>query len=183
LKHVRRDEIVDWITWTERRSGELASVMAAKAARRIHVGEYLTFLFENRTTVRYQVQEMLRVEKIVREADVAHELATYNELLGADGELGCTLLVEIDDPEVRAQKLGRWVDLPDHVYVELADGRRVRPNVDERQRESGRLSTVQYLKFRAGESVPVAIGCDHPEQSARTELAAEQRAALAEDLA
>ena len=183
MKLVGRDELVDWVTWSERRESELPAVLAAKALRRVHVADHLTFLFENRTTVRYQVQEMMRVEKIVREADVVHELATYNELLGGAGELGCTLLVEIDDPALRARVLGRWADLPDRVYVALEDGRRVRARVDERQRESGRLSTVQYLKFAVGRAAPVAVGCDHPEQTGETALAAEQRAALAEDLA
>ena len=183
MKPVTRDELVDWVTWTERRPAEIGAVLAAKAARRIHVGEHLTFLFENRTTVRYQVQEMIRVEKIVREADVVHELDTYNELLGGEGELGCTLLVEIDDPALRAAKLAAWTDLPERVYLALADGRRVRARVDDRQRTGSRLSTVQYLKFSTAGAVPVAVGCDHPEEAGETALSPEQRAALAEDLA
>ena len=73
-------------------------VLAEKSRRRVHVGGLLTFLFENQDTVRYQVQEMMRIERIVKEADILHELATYNELLGGHGELGATLLIEIDGP-------------------------------------------------------------------------------------
>ena len=80
--------------------------MQAKDARRVHVGRHLTFLFENHETIRYQVQEMTRAERMVKEADIRHEIDTYNELLGQGGDLGCTLLIEIDDPAERADKLG-----------------------------------------------------------------------------
>ena len=96
--------------------------MKAKGERRVHVGRYLTFLFENRDTIRYQVQEMMRAERMVREADIPHEIETYNELLGAGGDLGCTLLIEIDDPAERAEKLGRWLGLPQRLYAKLEDG-------------------------------------------------------------
>ena len=158
-------------------------MLAAKAARRVHVGSELTFLFENALTVRWQVQEMLRAERIVREKDVQRELDTYNDLLGGDGELGCTLLVEIEDPAERAVKLARWLALPEHVYAKLEDGTRVRARIDERQRIEEKLSSVQYLKFPLEGRVPVAIGCDFPEARAEAVLTDVQRRALAEDLA
>mgnify|MGYP000219825156 CR=1 FL=1 len=105
MKPVDRSEILDYVTYDERRAELRPRAMAAKATRRVVLaGGTLTFLFENRDTVRYQVQEMMRTERIVKEADVLHELHTYNELLGGPGELGCTLLIEIDDPA--AHELG-----------------------------------------------------------------------------
>jgi hypothetical protein len=80
--------------------------------RRVHVGPHLTVLFENHETVRYQVQEMMLAERIVRETDVQHELDTYTELLGGPGELSATLLIEIEEPRERDEKLVRWLDLP-----------------------------------------------------------------------
>jgi hypothetical protein len=148
----------------------------------VHVGENLTFLFENRDTRRYQVHVMLRAERIVREDDIRHERDTYNELLGGDGELGCTLLIEIDDAAERDVKLRSWLTLPEHVYVALDGGERVRARVDERQR-SDRLSAVQYLKFDTQGRVPRAVGCDLPELVLEAELAPETHAALAADLA
>jgi len=183
VKRVSRDEILDFVTYGERRDELRASAQAAKSARRVHVGAHLTFLFENAETIRYQVHEMMRAERIVREADIRHELDTYNDLLGGAGELGCTLLVEIEDADARAVLLSRWLGLPDHVYVALDDGRRVHATIDERQRDSGRLSSVQYLKFDTGGRVPVAVGCAHAEIAAETALTAVQRAALAADLA
>ncbi|MEZ4474855.1 MAG: DUF3501 family protein [bacterium] len=185
MRAVDRSEILDYVTYTEQREGLRAAALAAKRPRRLHVGRYLTFLFENRDTVRYQIQEMMRVEHMVRESDIQHELKTYNELLGGAGELGCTLLIEIDDVNGRAEKLTAWQGLNGHLYLERADGTRVRPTWDERQVGEERLSAVQYLKFPVGPEAPVAIGCDFPDEEVRgrTALTAEQRDALGADLA
>lgn len=182
MKPVQRGELLDYQTYEDRRPQIRDQVMRAKEARRVIVGTYLTFLFENRDTIRYQVQEMMRAERIVREADIQHELDTYNELLGGPGELGCTLLVGIEDPVERDGKLRQWWELPRHLYVKLGDGTLVRPAVDERQIGEERLSSVQYLKFAVGGRVPVAVGCDLPGPAAETALDEVQRAALARDL-
>ena len=153
-----------------------------KAARRIRVGEYLTFLFENRLTVRYQIQEMIRIERIVREAEIVHEIDTYNELLGGPGGLGCTLLIEIEQEAERDVRLREWRDLPKHLYVRLEDGRRVPAAYDERQADDDRLSSVQYLRFDTGGEVPVAVGTDFGPLEGEVELSAAQRQTLAADL-
>jgi hypothetical protein len=185
MKTVERDEIVDYVTYEERRADIRERMMRAKADRRIHVGPHLTLLFENRDTVRYQIQEMMRAERMVREADIVHEIETYNELLGGTGQLGCTLLIELDDPELRAVKLARWLDLPRHLYAKLEDGTKVRPTYDPRQVGETRLSSVQYLKFDVDGRAPVALGCDHPDPELNREvlLTDAQQAALASDLA
>ena len=183
-KPVERSEIVDYQTYAELRSEIRAAVMKEKEHRRIHVGPHLTFLFETHATMRYQVQEMMRAEQIVKEADILHEIETYNEVLGGPGELGCTLLVELESPEERAVKLAEWLELPKTLYVRLADGTKVRPTYDERQVGEERVSSVQYLKFKVGDDAPVAIGCDHPDPELHheTELSDVQRAALQKDL-
>jgi hypothetical protein len=184
MKPVPRSEILDWMTYSEQRDALRPAAIAAKDARRIVLGDgTLVMLFENQDTVRYQVHEMLRTERIVREADILHELHTYNELLGGPGELGCTLLIGIEDPAERDAKLRAWLALPQHLYAELPGGRRVRPVFDERQVGDDRLSSVQYLKFDVGGEVPVALGSDLPGLEVRTELSERQRTALAEDLA
>ena len=182
MKPVQRDELVDWVTFSEQRPHRIAGMMLAKAKRRIHLGEWLTFLFENRDSVRWQVQEMLRIERIVREADIRHELDTYNELLGAAGELGATLLIEIDDPALREELLPRWLGLPARIYLRVEGGAQVFARFDERQQDERRVSTVQYLKFALAGRAPIAIGTDFPELAAEVAFTAEQRAALEEDL-
>jgi hypothetical protein len=183
MRPVRRDELLDLAAY-ERSRGELrAAVLEAKRKRRVHVAGVLTFLFENTATMRYQVQEMIRAERMTKEADILHELETYNELLGAEGELGCSLLIELPDAAERDRKLREWVDLPAHLYVKLEDGTNVYARFDPRQVGSDRLSSVQYLKFDVKGRVPVAVGSVLPALTVETALDEEQRAALAADLA
>ena len=134
MKPVERREIVDYVTYEEGRDAFRDQVMAAKARRRVHLGEYLTLLIENHLTVQYQIQEMIRAERIVKEADIQREIDTYNELLGGEGGIGCSLLIEIADPAVRDVKLAEWLRLPERFYMQLEDGTRVWAQFDERQR-------------------------------------------------
>lgn len=178
---VTRAEILRLEEYDARRDAIRTAVLQEKGRRRVVVGP-LTFLFENRDTVRYQVHEMLRAERLFRDAEVQHELDTFNELLGGPGELGCSLLIELTDPTERDVKLRAWLGLPRHLYARLPDGRRVRAAYDPRQVGDDRLSSVQYLKFPVGGVAPVAIGCDLEDLTVETELSPEQRDALAQDL-
>jgi len=183
MKRIRRSDIVDYQTYDEIRTEFRARAMAEKDRRRIHVGPCFTFLFENELTLRYQIQEMMRAERIVREKEILREIETYDALLGKWGELPCTLLVELDDPTERELNLRRWRDLPEHIYLRLPGGGLVRPSIDEGQRDAHRISSVQYLKFPVGDKIPVALGIDLPGISSETIFTEEQRATLSEDLA
>lgn len=183
MRKVQRGEIVDYQTYEEIRDSFREQVFAAKARRRIHVGDCFTFLFENPLTIRYQVQEMMRAEKTVREKEIQHEIETYNGLLGDEGQLGSTLLIEIDDPVERAAKLREWLVLPMHVYARMEDGRTIRAQFDKTQLGSDRISSVQYIKFSVGGEVPVALGIDLPSLDCEVRLTDDQKSALAEDLA
>ncbi|MBW2525454.1 MAG: DUF3501 family protein [Deltaproteobacteria bacterium] len=182
MKKVERKDIVDYVTWTKRRPEERPAILEAKKPRRIHVSDELTFLFENADTMRYQIQEMMRVEQIVEEAAILHELETYNDVLGDDGELAATLLIEIDSPEGREKRLKELMGLPERLYLRFDDDSRAYARFDERQVGEERLSSVQYLKFDAKGLVPVAVGADHPALTAEKELGPAQREALAADL-
>ena len=183
MSPVRREELLDVSTYERARAEIRPAMLEAKRRRRVHVGGVLTFLFENAATVRYQVQEMIRAERMTREEDLRHELETYNELLGKRGELGVSLLIEIPDPAERDRRLREWLALPRHLYLALADGRKVRATFDPRQIGDDRLSSVQYLKFDVGGEVPVAAGADLPGLSVEARLDDEQREALRSDLA
>ncbi|MGB8930660.1 MAG: DUF3501 family protein [Anaeromyxobacteraceae bacterium] len=182
MRPLRREEILDLSTYERARDELRPAVMEAKRRRRVHFGSSLTLLFENAVTMRYQVQEMIRAERMVKEAEIQHELETYGELLGGPGELAATLLIEIPDPEVRDRRLREWIDLPGRVYLKLEDGERVRPRFDPRQVGTDRLSSVQYLNFDVKGRVPIAIGCDLGSLTGEQPLSEEQRAALSEDL-
>lgn len=165
-------------------------VLAAKERRRIRVGGHLTFLFENRETVRYQVQEMMRIERLVRQHDIEHELGTYNELIPKKNGLCASLLIEYETPAERAVWLRELLGLENHIWFVVGDSAPVKASFDTRQIATDRISSVQYISFQfsaeqAGMmSKGVAkIVVDHPRYQAETVLSAEQAAALVEDLA
>jgi hypothetical protein len=178
---VKRSDLVDYQTYADQRAQIRPEAMREKDKRRVHLGEHLTFLFESTQTIRYQVLEMMRAEQLVREADIEHELDTYNELLGDKGELGCTLLIEIDDQKHRNRLLRDWLGLPEYLYLALANGEQARALWDARQMDRERLSSVQYLKFRTAGARPIAIGVDHPALRLEAALSAEHQDVLFED--
>ena len=182
MKPVKREEILDYVTYEEERTKKREIIMKIKEPRRINLGGVFSFLFENTDTVSYQIQEMIRVERIVKESDIQYEIKTYNEILGKSGELGCTLLIEIDDPIERDLKLSQWLDLPKHIFLRLEDETKIMAKFDERQIGESRLSSVQYIKFNTEGKVPIAIGSDFHLFKAETILSVEQKKALEEDL-
>ena len=111
MRPIVREEILDFMTYIDRRDAMRPEILEAKRKRRISIGPYLMLLLENHQTVWYQIQEMMRVERIVREKDILHEIRTYNELIGKDGGVGACLLIGINDAEERAEKLTAWMDL------------------------------------------------------------------------
>ncbi len=181
MKPVRREEIMPPDVYEASREEIRRAILEAKARRRVSAG-VLTFLFENTATIRYQIQEMVRAEHMTRDADVRHELETYNELLGGRGELGVSLLIEVPDAAERDRRLREWLALPGHLYLRLEDGEKVRARFDPRQVGADRLSSVQYLRFDVRGRVPVALGCDLPGLTVETPLTEEQREALRTDL-
>jgi len=162
-------------------------VMALKDRRRIRVGGHLTFLFENRDTVRYQIQEMMRVERIVEPEAIRHEMDTYNELIPFRGELSASLLIEYDSPEERDVRLRELLGLEDHVWLAVGALKQSKARFDTRQISSDRLSSVQYIKFtlspeqRAAWHRGARIVVDHPKFQAEAALTAGQLAELVKD--
>ena len=181
MPKVHRSEILDFLTYGEQRDRIRAEAMAAKALRRVHLGEHLTFLFENHTTIRYQILEMVRAEQMVKESLIQHELDTYNAVLGDDGELGCTLLIEISDEAERAILLHRWRDLPGHIFMAFTDGTREAASFDAEQMNDEKLSSVQFLKFAVGSRTPNGLVTDLPELACQIHFSVETKGALMDD--
>lgn len=167
-----------------------ARVMAIKDARRVAVGPYLNFLFENRDTMHYQIQEMMRVERITEEEAIAHEIKTYNGLIPGAGELSATLLIEIDNPNVRDFKLRELVGLDEQVFLLIDRDYQIQAKFDDMQFNTEKMSSVQYIRFELGEQGAEALKntdsveflTTHPACSYRMSLSARQIAALKEDL-
>lgn len=164
-------------------------ILALKDRRRIHVGGHLTLLFENRETVRYQIQEMMRIEHITKPADIAHEVHTYNELIPARGELCASLLIEYETPAERDVKLRELLGLEKHLWLEVPGAGRTCAIFDPRQIATDRISSVQYIKFRLSDAQVngfpsgAAIVVDHPAYTERRDLTAAELAELAPDFA
>jgi hypothetical protein len=165
-------------------------VIAAKKHRRITVGPYLTILFENRMTVKFQVQEILRVERISTAEAVREELEGFNEMIPERGELSATLMIELvaSEADVAAQ-LRKLTGLSQHVWLE-AGGARVPAAFDQGRDDGRRISAVQYVRFAAGplraalleESKAAALVVDHPAYLHRAELTMDARRSIAADL-
>ena len=163
-------------------------VIEAKKSRRVQVGPFMSFVFENRLTVKFQVQEILRIERLTDPAAIQQELEGFNTMLPGPGEISATLMIELQgsDDEVKAQ-LARLYGLREHVWLELK-GSRVRGEVEEGREEPGRVSAVQYVRFKVADAQalvrgPAAIAIDHPQYGFRTELPEAARRSLAQDLA
>jgi len=180
--HVNRSEIIDYQTYEDHRVEIRREIFETKKHRRIHLGENLTFLFENHETIRYQILEIMRAEKIARESAIQEELNTYNNFLGKSGELACVLLIEIEAESDRKPLLESWMGLEKCIYLLDRKGNKIFAQHDPTQVGDRRLSAVQYLKFVIKEP-PVALGCTFDELAGEVELTKEQRNALAEDLA
>lgn len=141
-----RSEVVSTDVYNQKRPEIRDRMIKLKEQRRLHVGPYFTFLFENHDTMLYQIQEMIRAEGIKDEPAIQHEIDTYNALVGGPEEITATLLIEIPDPVVRAVKLAELVGLERHVALEF-DGKRSPALFDEAQISPEKVSSVQYIRF------------------------------------
>lgn len=190
MRPVTRDEIPTLERYEARRNEVRAEMIRVRARRRVALGDLVSLGFENRETVLYQVCEMMRAEHMVEPHRLDEELAVYNDLLPASGQLSCTLFIEVPDPAQIRTVLNRLVGVDEHVSVRVGD------TVVKGESEPGRsmlekTASVHYVKWtlpeeaqrhlRAGDR-PVEIVCDHPAYAARTLLSAEQVAELARDL-
>jgi hypothetical protein len=185
---VQLSDILSIADYEALRSAQRPHVLGLKERRRIRVGEHLTFLFENRDTVRYQVQEMMRIERIAESAAIAHELETYNELIPAAGELSASLLIEYETPAERDVHLRQLMGLDQHIWLDVA-GERTQAVFDNRQIGDDRISSVQYVKFpvtatqQAAWAGGATLVADHRYYSVERVLTAAERTELAGDFA
>ena len=163
-------------------------VIELKRKRRVSVGPLVTLLFENRTTVIGQIEEMCRAEGLESPEKIAEEIDVYNALIPDDGEISATLFVELTDAATLEASLNSLVGLQDHVWLDVGQSS-IRAAFDREQFKADRLAAVQYLRFpfrteatAALAEQPLALRIDHPSYTYTTPLSAETRAALVADL-
>jgi hypothetical protein len=187
MKPIDPSEIKNIADYEVERRTLRPEMIALKDRRRVCVGGHLTFLFENRETVRYQIQEMMRIERIVDRDAIRHEVDTYNELIPFRGELSASLLIEYESEEERRVRLHELLGLESHVWMVVGDQPPAQARFDTRQISTDRLSSVQYLKFsltpeqRACWRQGVRIRVDHPALAAEQQLTPEQLSELEKD--
>jgi len=170
-----------------------ARVMAHKKNRTVRLGDHLTLIFEDELTLRYQVQEMLRVERIFEEQGIREELEAYNPLVPDGHNLKATLMLEYPEPEERSRRLEELIGIEDRVWIQVEGHERVWPVADEDlERENERkTSSVHFLRFEVTEAMAgalkngagLAIGVAHPRYAAKLEAPPAVRNALVKDLA
>lgn len=186
-------DILNFFEYEKVRAEMRGRVIDLKRVRRVPVGEHLSFVFENRDTVLFQVQEMCRVERITDDARVQDELDVYNALLPGPGELSATLFIEITDKDQIQAVLDRFmgIDVGPTVWIQVGrdfalPGEFEAGHSDE---EKGKLSAVHFVRFafppdavRAFADSPVHLVVDHAAVRARVELQAETKTQLLQDL-
>jgi hypothetical protein len=189
---IKRESLLSLEAYARERNAFRARVMEHKKRRTVHLGEHLTLLFEDELTIRFQVQEMLRIERIFEEEGIRHELETYNPLVPDGSNWKATMLIGYPDVDERKRALERLKGIEDRVWVQIAGHDRVVAIADEdldRENEE-KTAAVHFLRFELTaamrqalrEGAAVTVGVDHPQYSAAAQLGPEVRAALAADL-
>jgi hypothetical protein len=169
-------------------------VIAHKKPRTIHLGEHVTLIFEDELTIRYQVQEMLRIEKIFEEEGIDGELAAYNPLIPDGSNFKATMLIEYEDAELRRRALAKLKGIEVRVWMQVEGCAKVFAIADEDlERENAeKTSSVHFLRFEMGQEmvaalkygVALGIGVDHPNYKAEIPAVGDAtRTALIADLA
>ncbi len=175
--------------WRKEHKGEL---IAHRKLRTVHLGDHITLQFESEMTIRYQVQEMLRIEKIFEEDAIAHEVEAYAPLVPSGTNWKATMLIEYPDVNERRRELARLIGVEDRMFVEVEGHARIYAIADEdldRENEE-KTSAVHFVRFefpaataaavKAGASVK--LGCDHRNYPAHVTIPPETLASLAGDL-
>jgi hypothetical protein len=189
---ITRDSLMTLEAYAKHRKEHKPRIIAHRRLRSVALGEHMTVQFEDEASVRYQIQEMLRIEKIFEEDAIQHEIDTYAPLVPDGSNWKATLLIEYPDPHERKRELARLIGVEDRLFVEVEGQPRVYAIADEdleRENEE-KTSSVHFVRFelppaardavRAGASVK--LGCDHTNYPLHVRITPETLASLAGDL-
>jgi hypothetical protein len=191
VRKIQRDEVANLYEYEKVRETARRDVIAEKARRRVAVGDRLSLLFENRRTVLFQIQEMVRAERIVAEDRIQDEVDVYNELIPDAGELSATLMIEIEEKERIKPELDRFlgIDAGDRLWLQVGREHVVPGRFEAGHSKEDKIAAVHFVRFALSPAAreafarePVAVVVDHAGYRARAELSEETRQALLEDL-
>jgi hypothetical protein len=191
--NIARDSLLSLEAYARQRKDFRAKVMAHKRERTVHLGEHVTLVFEDEQTIRYQIQEMLRIERTFEEAGIQDELDVYNPLIPDGRNFKATMMIEYPDVEERKRALAELKGIEDRVWVQVEGCTRVYAIADEdleRETEE-KTSAVHFLRFELDEEMAgslkagaaLSVGVDHENYQAEIgAVAAGIGASLAQDL-
>ena len=192
MRQLETSEILNLVEYEKVRDARRREIIGLKKPRRVSVGRYLTFVFENRETVWFQIQEMVRAERIVDEAKIAEEVEVYNALLPGPGELAATMFIEISEASQIKPVLDKLLGIDTRDYVRLTVGPHVVVGDFETghsDEERGKLAAVHFVRFklppearRSFRDAEVTLVVEHPNERARTVLSDVTKRALLHDL-
>lgn len=187
-----RNDLYSLEQYAEKRGGFRGRVLAHKKTRQVPIGAHATLYFEDRLTIQYQIQEMLRVERIFEAAGIQDELDAYNPLIPDGGNWKATFMIELEDADERRDALACLVGIEDLLWVQVADQAKVYAVADEdlERTTEDKTSAVHFVRFEltrdmvvaAKAGSPVQMGCDHAEYRCRTEISPAARDSLVNDL-
>ena len=173
MKKFRRSDLITLEEYSEKRKEFRTEVMKHKLNRRLAIGPNVTLCFEDRLTIQYQIQEMLRIEKTFEAEGINDELKVYNPLIPDGSNWKATMMVEFDDAAERAKQLVRLVGIEHAVWICVAGEEMVRPIADEdlERTTDSKTSAVHFLRFELGQSMikrlkagaELSAGIDHPD--------------------
>lgn len=189
MNKISLDDILGFSAYERVRQKFREDIIEKKKLRRISVGNQVSMVFENRNTVIFQIQEMLRAERITDLDKIREEIAVYNELIPDSGELSATLFLEIEDQSNLRDDLLKFLGIDEAVSFKVGD-HVIAGCFEEGRSKEDKISAVQYVKFPfapparqalvSGE--PAELVIDHPHYQARAALSAEAQRSLAQDL-
>lgn len=191
MQALTHDDLLSLETYAKQRADFRTRALEHKRNRKVRVGEHVTLLFEDRLTVQYQVQEMLRAEKIFEPEGIAEELAAYNPLIPDGHNLKATMLIEYEDVEERRRELVRLRNIEHEVLLVVEGHPPVRAISDEDlpRSDDEKTAAVHFMRFELDEAMVasfkrgagVSLRIEHPNYRAEARLTDAQRTALAAD--
>ena len=190
--HITADNLMSLEAYSKYRKAHQADVIAHRKLRSVRLGEHLNCQFESELSIRYQIQEMLRIEKIFEEEGVQQEIDAYAPLVPDGSNWKATLMIEYPDVNERKRELARLIGVEDRMFVEVEGHARVYAMADEDlDRENDeKTSAVHFLRFEFDPATVAALkagaaaklGCDHTHYPAHVSVPADTLASLAGDL-
>jgi hypothetical protein len=192
MDQLKRDDLFSLEQYAEQRADFRARVLEHKKSRRVDVGPNLSLYFEDRLTIQYQVQEMLRIEKIFEAAGIEEELTVYNALIPDGGNLKCTAMLEFADEVIRRKRLAELVGIEHEVWLRVDGYEKVIAisNEDLERSTEEKTSAVHFMRFELSAEMIAALrsgaglafGADNAGYPHETDVSAETREALLGDL-